>query len=191
MRNIEITNGCSEDAPSIAALIYETEEYPEHEWGPYSKEKIIKKLEELVRVKGNRYSYDRTRVIKIDNKVVGVLLTLRGDEIRRLTYVTYFKFIEFDKSFKNIVSNVRGILEYLFFKECNKNEYYIANLAVDREYREFGIGKRLLKEAESLAKEKGYNKISLLAKDRTIVRYYKKFKYNIENMHHLKMVKFI
>ena len=44
MRNIEITNGCSEDAPSIAALIYETEEYPEHEWGPYSKEKIIKKL---------------------------------------------------------------------------------------------------------------------------------------------------
>lgn len=191
MRNIEITNGCSEDAPSIAALIYETEEYPEHEWGPYSKEKIIKKLEELVQVKGNRYSYDRTKVIKIDNKVVGVLLTLRGDEIRKLTYITYLKFIEFDKSFKNIICNVRNIIEYLFFKECSINEYYIANLAVDKEYREFGIGSTLLKEAECLAKEKGYNKISLLAKDKGIVRYYKKFRYNMENMHHLKMVKFI
>ncbi|CDM67506.1 Acetyltransferase, GNAT family [Clostridium bornimense] len=191
MRNIEITNGCSEDAPSIAALIYETEEYPEHEWGPYPKEKIIKKLEQLVQVKGNRYSYDRTKVIKIDNKVVGVLLTLRGNEIRKLTYNTYFKFIDFDRSFKNVICNVRNILSYIFFKECNINEYYIANLAVDKEYREFGIGKTLLEEAEDLAKEKGYNKISLLAKDRGIVRYYKKFKYNLENMNHLKMVKFI
>lgn len=53
------------------------------------------------------------------------------------------------------VGNVR------FFFDRNKGKYIIGRLAVLKNYRSFGVGAMLIKEAERLAKEKGASEICL------------------------------
>lgn len=53
------------------------------------------------------------------------------------------------------VGNVR------FFFDRNKGKYIIGRLAVLKNYRSFGVGAMLIKEAERLAKKKGASEICL------------------------------
>ncbi|WP_141071280.1 GNAT family N-acetyltransferase [Campylobacter pinnipediorum] len=87
-----------------------------------------------------RISYKNTTVFEKDNKIVGVMVSYGGKDVKYL-----------DKHYKNI-----------FEKECFDDEYYIDAIAVDEKYRGNKIATKLINYTDNLAKDKNYNKISLI-----------------------------
>ncbi len=75
---------------------------------------------------------------------------------------------------------IRDIILASRLDECEDHEIYVANLATSEEVRGKGIGKSLMILAEKMAKEQGYKRCSLLAKDKSLINFYSKLDYKLE-----------
>ncbi|MGL5086104.1 MAG: GNAT family N-acetyltransferase, partial [Clostridium sp.] len=80
---------------------------------------------------------------------------------------------------------------YLFYKECNRDEYYLSNIAIKDRYRGQGYGNYLMETVDIIAKEKGYKKVSLNANNEKLVKLYESFGFVLEDKSEMKMVKII
>lgn len=183
MNKLEIMAAKEEDAAIIAKLLYNTEKYPQDEWGGGNKEDIVQRVADLVRNTDNRYSYKHATVAKVNGEVCGVLMAYSYDELDKLTR----------KSTKLLMKNLHGLKPKLkllygwivdsvyngFYSECYDGEYYISNISTDEKFRGLGIGQILMEEAERVAKEKNLETLSLIAINKNVCRYYKKFHYSI------------
>lgn len=180
MNNLNLRDASECDAPIIAELVYVTEDDPEHEWGEGSKEEILDRISYLVKVEGSRYYYKNIKVAELDGKPCGAIILLKSDDIPMLDITTSVKLFMSIKGVMRKIKFIRDIILASRLDECEDNEIYVANLATSEEVRGKGIGKSLMILAEKMAKEQGYKRCSLLAKDKSLINFYSKLDYKLE-----------
>lgn len=180
MNNLNLRDASECDAPIIAELVYVTEDDPEHEWGEGSKEEILDRISYLVKVEGSRYYYKNIKVAELDGKPCGAIILLKSDDIPMLDIITSIKLFMSIKGVMRKIKFIRDIILASRLDECEDHEIYVANLATSEEVRGKGIGKSLMILAEKMAKEQGYKRCSLLAKDKSLINFYSKLDYKLE-----------
>ena len=180
MNNLNLRDASECDAPIIAELVYVTEDDPEHEWGEGSKEEILDRISYLVKVEGSRYYYKNIKVAELDGKPCGAIILLKSDDIPMLDITTSIKLFMSIKGVMRKIKFIRDIILASRLDECEDHEIYVANLATSEEVRGKGIGKSLMILAEKMAKEQGYERCSLLAKDKSLIKFYSKLDYKLE-----------
>ncbi len=180
MNNLNLRDASECDAPIMAELVYVTEDNPEHEWGEGSKEEILDRISYLVKIEGTRYYYKNIKVAELDGKPCGAIILLKSDDIPMLDITTSIKLF---MSIKGVMRKIKFIKDMILasrLDECEDHEIYVANLATSEEVRGKGIGKSLMILAEKMAKEEGYKRCSLLAKDKSLINFYSKLDYKVE-----------
>lgn len=180
MNNLNLRDASECDAPIIAELVYVTEDDPEHEWGEGSRQEILDRISYLVKVEGSRYYYKNIKVAELDGKPCGAIILLKSDDIPMLDITTSIKLF---MSIKGVMRKIKFIKDMILasrLDECEDHEIYVANLATSEEARGKGIGKSLMILAEKMAKEQGYKRCSLLAKDKSLINFYSKLDYKLE-----------
>lgn len=106
------------------------------------------------------------------------MILIPYDELDRLSIKTDFKQL---KKMEGIIEKSYYIInriKYMIFRECRRGNLYISNIATDEEARGLGIGKKLMKYAEQIARKEEYDGISLLAKDENVSKFYEKLDYD-------------
>lgn len=193
MAEVKLEKAKEIDARCISNLIYETEMHPDYEWGNGTEEEMRHRLDLMVKEPNNRFSLDNIIVCRENGKFVGMILSAEGKKIKPLTFKSDIKLLPLQSSLKEKVRYAIFNITYgyLFYKECNKDEYYISNIAVKDCYRGKGYGNYLMNEGYRLAKEKGYKKVSLNANNEKLVKLYKSFGFVLEKGSEMKMVKSI
>ena len=152
-----IRQALPDDIEQTSALIMRSaDEYFRYMYQP-SAELFISKL---FRKKKAVYSYDLSHVVEIDDKIVAVLISFDNNELTNsvvkfvwtaiLTMGWYF--------FPFIPRMIKSSAMVGNFK---KDEYYVSNIAVDKEHLKQGVGKYLLEHAIQIASKKGYKKVVL------------------------------
>ena len=190
-RDLKLDTAKEKDIKDIIELLYITEPYPEDEWGCGTEEEMKATLNRLLRIKENRFSLDNILVARKDDQLVGILLFLEGKDIDMLTSRSESAVIAMQKSLINKIKFMWYILENWFLEECLEDEFYIANLAIKPEFRKHGYSKIMIKEANKIAKQKGYKKLSLLANNDKLVKFYETVGFQVENEKTRRMVAYI
>lgn len=180
MNNLNLRDASECDAPIIAELVYVTEDDPEHEWGEGSRQEILDRISYLVKVEGSRYYYKNIKVAELDGKPCGAIILLKSDDIPMLDITTSIKLFMSIKGVMKKIKFIKDIILASRLDECEDHEIYVANLATSEEVRGKGIGKSLMILAEKMAKEEGYRRCSLLAKDKSLINFYSKLDYKLE-----------
>ncbi|MCR4941559.1 MAG: GNAT family N-acetyltransferase [Campylobacter sp.] len=106
-------------------------------------------LHEYFLCEKNRLSYNNVYVYKDKGEILAAACAYSGDEVALL-----------DESIK--ASFVKRNLKFNLSSECEVGEFYIDSIAVCKAYRSQGIATKLINYLCELAKEKGFDKISLL-----------------------------
>lgn len=180
MKSLILRDASESDAPIIADLVYVTEDDPEREWGEGNKEEILQRIIYLINTEGSRYYYKNIKVAEVKERPCGAIILLNSDDILRLDITTSIKLLMSIKGFIRKLKFIKDMILASKLEECGEHELYIANIATSENVRGKGVGKALMKLADQLAKEQGYDKCSLLAKDESLIRFYSKFNYKFE-----------
>ncbi len=142
-----------EDAKQVAPLIYNAiGKIANRLTGETTTNKILTELETLYSLVNNRHSYTNTYVAtkKEDpNKILGILVVYSGIDG-----------INYDISLKKWLEN-KNAPTIQIDQEAHLDEFYVDTISVHEKYRGLGIGTKLLRFAEELAKQQGYAKLSL------------------------------
>ena len=177
-KNIKIRKGRIDDAEGVARLIYYTEVNPVDVWGGSSKEETLENIKKLIRTKESRYSTEYITVAELDNKVVGAIILIPYDKIDKLSIETDIKQINKIGGLHGKILYIINSIKYIIFRECNRGNLYISNIATDEKARGLGVGKMLMMYAEEVAKNEDFDGISLLAKNENVTKFYEKLNYN-------------
>ena len=187
--SITLKKATRKDIREITELVYITEPEPELEWGYGSEKERKQVLERLMKIKNNRFSLKNFIVARKDNKLIGMALLIDGKEIDRLTINSEKKVVKIQKGFLNklgyIYSSVR---DYFFFRECEDDEFYISNIAINNEFRRNLYSKIMIDKIKKIAIRKGYGKLSLVAKNDKLVKFYEKLGFTLKNKRIRRMV---
>ncbi|MFP7299366.1 GNAT family N-acetyltransferase [Neobacillus niacini] len=150
-QNLRFRAALNKDAHKAAELIHiAIADIAEKLTGQKKEENIRETLEHLFREENNRLSYQNAIVADVLGEVVGVVITYPGADASRL-----------DEPLIKRLREKRKNEVIVFDKEADEGDFYIDTVCVDNRYRGYGIGTMLLKEAEKLAIQKGYSRISL------------------------------
>lgn len=129
------------DSRLIATLIYEVD-FRTFDKLFKSSDKAISAIEKSLR------KDECIKVIFDENEIIGMLI-----------YYTY------DKKSKSHFNSLRlmivDILDYFVLCDIKKDDFYIAEIAVDKKYRSKGYGTKILKEILEYAKNNNYNRVIL------------------------------
>jgi len=148
---LKIRGAMKKDANKAAELIHiAITDIAEQLTGKTKKENIRKTLSQLVREENNRLSFQNMIVADIFGDIAGIILIYPGEDAPHLDEPTL-------KRLRRKTRN-EGMI---FDKEANEEDMYVDTICVDDQFRGYGIGTTLLKEAEKIAKQKGYSRISL------------------------------
>jgi ribosomal protein S18 acetylase RimI-like enzyme len=148
---LKIRGAVKKDANKAVELIHiAITDIAEQLTGQTKKENIQKTLSQFFRGDNNRLSYQNIIVADILGKIAGIIITYPGEKATRL-----------DEPILKRLRKKRRNEEIHFDKEANENDFYIDTLCVNDLFRGYGIGTMLLKDAEKMAIEKGYSRVSL------------------------------
>ncbi len=114
----------------------------------------------------------------MNDKILGAVILIPYDELDKLSIKTDFKQIPKMEGLSEKVYYLITRIKYMIFRECRKGNLYISNIATNEKARGMGIGKKLMKYAEQVAKKEEYDGISLLAKDEKVSKFYEKLNYD-------------
>lgn len=137
--------------------------------GEWDMKKALLSMAEMFNTPGNRFSKEYCTIAEREGVVVGEIMAYPADKMSLL-----------NEGVINILrKNFRGTPDELSVlesqirnsREAFDGEYYIDNLAVMPAFRGQGVGKALIKHAEAIGKEAGYDKISLLAEENNEAAY--------------------
>lgn len=145
------------DADIVASLVLETGiRFLPLIFGPYVK--LI--LGRLIRTPGTIFHIDNVYVLELEEgRVVGAIVALPGASLKRRAFTTGFTlFSLMGFEFLKRIDTFRLVWSR---NKVEKNEFYISNVAVDKNYRGMGYGSKLMKFAERLASEHGLTKLAL------------------------------
>lgn len=176
--DIKIRKATNQDVDAIADLIYCTEVHPDYVWGGESKQESLDNLKALIKTKDSRYSTEYITVAELNDKILGAVILIPYDELDKLSIKTDFKQIPKMEGLSEKVYYLITRIKYMIFRECRKGNLYISNIATNEKARGMGIGKKLMKYAEQVAKKEEYDGISLLAKDEKVSKFYEKLNYD-------------
>ena len=190
--SITLKKATRKDIKEITELIYITEPEPELEWGYGSEKERKQVLEHLIKIKNNRFSLKNFIVARKDNKLIGMALLIDGKDIDRLTINSEKKVVKIQKGFLNKLGYIySSIRDYFLFRECEDDEFYISNIAIKKEFRGNGYAKVMIDKISQMAKRKGYEKVSLVAKNDKLIKFYESLGFNLINLENVKMMNFI
>lgn len=187
--SITLKKATRKDIKEITELIYITEPEPELEWGYGSEKERKQVLEHLIKIKNNRFSLKNFIVARKDNKLIGMALLIDGKDIDRLTINSEKKVVKIQKGFLNKLGYIySSIRDYFLFRECEDDEFYISNIAIKKEFRGNGYAKVMIDKISQMAKRKGYEKVSLVAKNDKLIKFYESLEFNLINKRIRRMV---
>lgn len=109
---------------------------------------------------GHRFSYEFCWLAELENKVVGLLLTLPGDRLDGLERSLSRGILKYYNPFE-LVQMVWRLMVIGRSDEAEKNEYVLAHLAVKESFRRKGIAACLINKAEELAVQNGFTRLVL------------------------------
>lgn len=139
-----------DDAPFVAPLIVDAiDEIANRITGEDEPKAILDSLEELFKRTDNRHSYKNTYIAEINSGVAGIMVVYGGDEATIL-----------DSNLEKWLA-AKGAMVQTIEVEARPDEFYIDTICTAPQYRGHGVGTTLLKYADKIAKEKGYQKVSL------------------------------
>lgn len=98
------------------------------------------------------YSWNKSIVAYIDGKPVGSIISYAGDDYGALRQYTW----------KNLWNDIDVETICATEIEAYPGEYYLDSMAIKKEYRGYGIGRKLIEAAIDHGRELGYMKFSLL-----------------------------
>lgn len=148
--NISIRRANQEDAAIIAPLIYEAiGDIAFRLTGEENLDRMINKLETLIKHTNNRHSYQFTYVAHKDDLILGIVVLYDG--------ATGF---ELDRSLEAFIKE-HYAQDVKIDVEAHPDEFYIDTICVASNARGHGIGTLLLKFAEEEGKRQGYSHLSL------------------------------
>lgn len=109
---------------------------------------------------GNRFSYQVTQIAEKDGVAAGLLLSFPGSMLRRLEFGLLNCMVS--------VYGLRGAMEMIRrnkdlsnFVEAEHDEFLIAHIGVDQQFRGQGIAKDLLEQAADNARRQQFRKLVL------------------------------
>ena len=156
---------------------------------PRSEKERKQVLEHLIKIKNNRFSLKNFIVARKDNKLIGMALLIDGKDIDRLTINSEKKVVKIQKGFLNKLGYIySSIRDYFLFRECEDDEFYISNIAIKKEFRGNGYAKVMIDKISQMAKRKGYEKVSLVAKNDKLIKFYESLGFNLINKRIRRMV---
>lgn len=180
------------DRNIIADLIYETEDYPDFEWGIGSEIEHKERLKSLICNVENRFYYNNIIVGEINGEIIGILLLLEGKKIKVQTLLSDYYLISMQSSLRFKIRMIIQIIIYsIFYKECNKDELYLSNIIFRNKYRGKGYADIFFQKVYEITLNVGYRKISLEANNDSLVKYYEKYGFKLKNNRNRKMYKII
>lgn len=168
-----------EDAQNVAELITMAwEELACIFAGSKNKNEVKSVISTFCKEKDNRFSYEYIDVIETEKNIAGLVLAFPADYERKLNKPIIKKLPSMYKS--QLGEFKKRVMPMLKNDEGQPGEYYIDSIAVRPEYRNKGIGKKLLKLTQKKAERKGFEKISLLVKpkNKKAIKLYKNYGYN-------------
>lgn len=181
-KKIKLEKASEEYINDIVDLIYITEPKPHEEWGIGTEKEMKENFKRLMKMEENRFSLDNILVAKIDDKLIGTVLLIEGKDINRLTINSEIQILKKQKGLNKIIYMILSIIGNIFYKECNKDELYISNIAIKPEFRGNGYANLMIKNISKLAKKKGYKKVSLVAKNDKLIKFYKKIGFYVVDL---------
>lgn len=180
--NIILEKAKKSDVKDIVELIYITEPKPEMEWGFDSDEERKEILKKLVEIQDNRFSLNNILIARKNSKLVGMALLIEGKDMDRLTINSRKQIRNKQKKLFNKLGYMYNeIKSYFFYEECKEDEFYISNIAVKKEYRGNGYAKMMIHQIYKLARKKGYKKVSLIAKNDSLIHFYESVGFHVIN----------
>jgi len=148
---LKFRGAVKKDAKKAAELIHiAITDIAEQLTGQTKKENIRATLSQFFREENNRLSFQNMIVADIFDKVVGIIITYPGEDAPR-----------FDEPILKRLRKKRRNENIFLDKEAEEDDFYVDTICVDDHFRGYGIGTMLLKEAEKVARQKGYSKVSL------------------------------
>ena len=132
----------TDDVKQIAKLIYSSDL---NIYGAMFNDEICawKVLQELISTNTINISIKNLIVAEYENSIVGMLCFIEDDYFDdRYAYKSAFSKLKIE--LPEYFDEVFNVYWNKIIKENFKNSYYISNVAVDKNYQNLGIGKRLL-----------------------------------------------
>lgn len=155
MNNLIIRNATPKDAKAIAELVILCSggmvEFLLHDLVPHVSP--LQMVEQKFAGEEMPFCYKCTTVVEMDNKVVGILHAHSND---------YNTLPDPDEKALIPFERLNHIVTPMFVNPI-KNSLYIQSLAVLSEFRNQGIGKKLLDYANEMAKKENFDNITLHA----------------------------
>ena len=186
---LKIERAKRRDIKELVDLIYITEPKPQEEWGYGSEKEMKRNLRKLLSMRNNRFSIENIIVARMGKELVGMLLYLNGKNIDKLTRNSEKFIVKTQQGFFNKLGIIYSdIKDKLFCKECEEDEFYISNLAIKKEFRGNGYFEIMIEKAYEMARQKGYRKAALLAKNEKLIEFYEKIGFILVNKRIRRMV---
>jgi ribosomal protein S18 acetylase RimI-like enzyme len=145
-----------------------------------SRERGIKALSDFYRLPGNRFSYQYSYIAAIDKETAGLLLIFPGSMFAKVSNMMLRQMPKV-YSFGEILETIKRSIVLRDEEEVQKDELYIAHLAVSPKFQGRGIGQALLDFVEKKARESGIGRLSLMAEieNTGAIRLYRKFGFQV------------
>lgn len=139
------------DAKIAAELIHiAIDDIAEQLTGKTESKSIRDSLSHFFQQERTRLSFQNTIVSDVLGEVVGIVVMYPGESASQL-----------DEPILKSLRKKRNNPDIFLDKEADEGDFYIDTICVSANYRGYGIGTALIKEAERVGCEKGYHRISL------------------------------
>jgi ribosomal protein S18 acetylase RimI-like enzyme len=169
------------DLKMVSEFIYETDQNLFNTFLDKKKDNAIKKLRKLIVAGKNSYSYENIYIAQDDDdRMMGILVAFRGDEVTFLEEVKIFfetmNFFDFIK-----LTLIKPFYDKITASSIHGNDFYIGNLVVNPEYRGQGIGTEILKRSLLIAGEKKCKRVLLdvIFENMNAKKFYEKIGFNV------------
>lgn len=137
-------------------------------------------LKDYFRLPANRFSYQFSHAAWVGGEIAGLLVAFPGYKLLGADFITALQMPRV-YNLGEIGRFVKRVLILHDEEEVERDEFYIANLAVSIAQRKKGIGWSLLEFAEGMAKEAGMKRMSLMVENENgnAIALYEKFGFEI------------
>jgi ribosomal protein S18 acetylase RimI-like enzyme len=182
VKEIQFRSATPADAVVAGRLLFES--FPKKATyiiGLGNEARAKKILVDIFSKPGHRLSYESTQIVLYDGAVIGALTAYPGNQMEKLNRHLYLHLIKQYKIRGKFALILRG-LPLIFIKETARDEYFLSNLVVKRQYRCQGVGEKMLEAVEQLAKEAGYSRVSLIVnlENQSAQRFYERYGYEVK-----------
>ena len=150
------------DAPASAGLILSSMgRFGEVLLGFGDRDKALGVLERWFPHGGHRFSSRFATLAEMDGELAGLLLGFSGGDLWRLE-LGLAPVLRLAYSSGELLRFVRANLALLRLKEAERGDWLVAHVASEPRFRHRGVARRLMAEAETLARRAGCERCALL-----------------------------